>query len=97
MKRSLLRVDRLEDRCVPAAILVAGDVLPPADLSTVDITSGDDASMQQDGDSYSFVIDPYLIDPNAPPPPSSDPIPDDGWTIPPDESPVPPIDDPFWY
>ncbi len=85
MKRSLLRVDRLEDRCVPAAFPVAGDILPPA----VPPTDGDDCSMHQDGDngvvwngddSYSFVIDPYLIDPNAPPPPpNSDPIPDDGW------------------
>jgi hypothetical protein len=44
------------------------------------------------------VIDPYLIDPNDPgvaPKPA-----DGGWTdpyVPPPESPVPPIGDPFWY
>src|SRR6478672_2046087 len=97
MKRSHpLKVERLEDRWVPAAD--AKTALIDAAIVTVaptDTSTPADVSTAADGSSY--VIDPYLIDPNAPPPPAktADPIPDSGWTNP-DTSPIPPIGDPFW-
>lgn len=90
MKRSYLpKVDRLEDRWVPAADLTT--ISLPVDAPTVEETQ---ATFDSTTDGGSYVIDPYLIDQDA----SSSPAaksPDLGWTNP-DESPVPPIDDPFW-
>lgn len=85
MKRSYpLRMDRLEDRCVPTA-----DPVTEAMPATVEVAPADDTS---------FVIDVYLVDPNAPTTPSKpvDPAPDEGWTSPEDQSLVPPVGDPFW-
>ena len=80
MKRSYpLRVDRLEDRCVPNADMTG--VEPPADPTQPDDTQ--------------FVIDVYLVDPDAPPPPVKTDSNPEGWT-PPEEI-VPPVGDPFWY
>jgi len=84
MKRSYLpRIDRLEDRCVPAADLVTGAV--PAEVQSAPV------------DDTQFVIDVYLIDPNSPTVPTKpvDSAPPEGWTVP-DQSIVPPIGDPFW-
>ncbi len=84
MKRSSpLRVDQLEDRCVPATDVLAQTTAPLVAVQT--------AVLKPD---TSFVIDPPLIDPNAPgtsqPPPSnSGTSPFDGW--------MPPIAPPFWF
>jgi hypothetical protein len=84
MKRSYpLQVDRLEDRCVPAALTDATVIVDTTTATTPD-------------DGTSYVIDPYLIDPNAPGPITKDPGADGGWTDP-NQSPVPPVGDPFWY
>jgi hypothetical protein len=53
-------------------------------------------------DGTSPVIDPYLIDPNAPTTPQKPLVPDgttppDSTWTPPDQSLVPPISNPFWY
>ena len=85
MRRSYpLHVDRLEDRCVPTADLVTG-VTPEM------------VTMAAPDDGTQFVIDVYLVDPDAPAAPSkpADSNPD-GWSQP-GESTVPPIGDPFWY
>ncbi len=102
MKRSYpLRVDRLEDRCVPAAdpLADASSILvePPSPEPTEVVVAPEEAQFNtpvEDGTSY--VIDPYLIDPNDPAsqPKTVDPS-DSGWTEP-DQSLVPPIGDPFW-
>lgn len=101
MKRSIpLLVDRLEDRCVPSA-----DPFIAANLSGSDPSIADTATQSGtqifSGDALpavtTFVIDPYLIDPNqqfAPDKTTETEAPD-SW-IPPDQALVPPIDDPFW-
>jgi hypothetical protein len=79
MKRFPLTVECLEDRCVPDATpttQAVAVVVPPV-TTTV---------------NQSYVIDPPLIDPNAPPPqqtppPVATPLPTDL---------VPPIPVPFW-
>lgn len=73
MKRSYsLRIERLEDRCVPAVL---------TDTTTALV----------DPSSTTYVIDPYLIDPNAAPTPTKTTT--DGWTTP--DQPTQPIADPL--
>jgi hypothetical protein len=92
VRHSPLFVDQLEDRCVPSADPLAPDVVPPLVDTTAVVVETAPSTTE------TFVIDPYLIDPNDPgvaPKPA-----DGGWTdpyVPPPESPVPPIGDPFWY
>ena len=84
MRRSYsLHVDRLEDRCVPAADLFTG------------ATPGMVSAPPDDGTQ--FVIDVYLVDPNAPATPSKPADTNPGGWSQPGESTVPPIGDPFWY
>jgi hypothetical protein len=91
MKRSYLpKVDRLEDRCVPAADLTTTALVEAPTVDDTQVTTD-----SQPPSTGGYVIDPYLIDPQAPPPATKSPVPDSGWTNP-DESPVPPIGDPFW-
>lgn len=91
MKRYLPRVECLEERCVPDA----DPIVQVAATSEVAL------SPTLTSDQESYVIDPYLIDPNTavdPKPIAPDqtmPVPDSAWQLP--ESPVPPIDNPFWY
>jgi len=85
MKRYTLRIERLEDRCVPAAVTTA----PILDVSTAAVVNTTSTAAD---DSVNYVIDPYLIDPNATAPlPTKSPA-DGSWT--PDQ-PVQPISDPL--
>ena len=114
MRRSYsLTVDRLEDRCVPAVDLlvqtVANDPFVATESTTVVVqTPAPDQTLEAPKiviATETFVIDGYLIDPNAIAPPPKPmvvdqlaPIPDAYWqTSPSVESLVPPVNDPFWY
>lgn len=95
-----LTVDCLEERCVPDADpLLQTVAVADATTTTTDTT---DATLVVAEPTDSYVIDPYLIDPNAEalppkPPDQSAPVPDSYWSSPEPTSPVPPISDPFWY
>jgi hypothetical protein len=86
MVRSPLLVDQLEDRCVPSATDPLATAAVPPLMDTTNIVVVEPAPS-------TFVIDPYLIDPNSPPAPTKPP--ESGWGDP--YSPVPPIANPFWY
>jgi hypothetical protein len=103
MKRPYpLRVDRLEDRCVPAAD--ATDVVTTtfvlADVTTVD-TSAVTTIVTTTEETYP-VIDVYLNDPSTTPttePKPIDydqtvPVPESYWTDP--TEPIEPVDEPYW-
>jgi hypothetical protein len=88
MKRSYsLRVERLEDRCVPAT-LTTTTVLDTSSMTTTDTVT---ASTSDTTDTTNFVIDPYVIDPNATPIPTK--MTYGSWT--PDQ-PIQPISDPLY-
>ena len=109
MKRSYpLTVDCLEDRCVPAVIplvqVVAIDPGVAAKPQAVVVQAPAPNQPLEVAPQF-FVIDGYLIDPNAIAPPPKPlaielpgPIPDAYWqTSPWPQSLVPPINPPFWY
>ena len=92
-RSSPLRVERLEDRCVPTADPLDLTVAAVVETAPVDQTAPADATSAPD---TQFVIDVYLIDPNDPtlaPKPADTTDPGSTWG---DQSPVPPIGDPFW-
>lgn len=112
-----LYVDQLEDRCVPAAqVIVAPTPGVVPDLSAlaatpasvaIDQAAATNASVhgaasgRMHHDGGAFVIDTYLIDPNASPPPKPwanewNPIPQAYWQQPIDPL-APPIAGPYWY
>ena len=100
LRSSPLRVERLEDRCVPAPDpldLTVPAVIEsaPAEEAVVDATAAP-ADATSVGDTE-FVIDVYLIDPNDPSiaqkPVDTSSDAGSSWG---DQEIVPPIDNPIW-
>src|SRR5438552_1050526 len=96
MLRALLQVEWLEDRCVPAVTIADPTLAVDSPAQPTDALV--DSPTSDPIDDSGFVIDAYLIDPNAPATPvkpADGLIPDSAWSQP-DQSVVPPAGDPFW-